>query len=83
MICPRCGSENAASACSCSSFGNQLGAACPACGFRNPAQWRFCGGCGARLPVVRADDAHGERRQLTVLFLGHGGFHCAVPASRP
>jgi class 3 adenylate cyclase/tetratricopeptide (TPR) repeat protein len=28
----------------------------------------FCGGCGARLQEVRAEDAFGERRQLTVLF---------------
>lgn len=68
MICPRCGSENAASVCFCSSCGNQLGTACPACGFDNPAEWRFCGGCGARLPVSGTEDAQGERRQLTVLF---------------
>jgi class 3 adenylate cyclase/tetratricopeptide (TPR) repeat protein len=68
VICTRCGSENAATVCFCSSCGSQLGPACPRCGFENPAEWRFCGGCGARLEVLRAEDAQGERRQLTVLF---------------
>ncbi len=68
MICTRCGSANAASFRFCSNCGTQLGQACPTCGFENPAESKFCGGCGARLQEVRAEDARGERRQLTVLF---------------
>ena len=54
---------------------------CAACGFDNPVGFRFCGGCGARLPAARDDgpaaEAGGqapaqrpdaEHRQLTVLF---------------
>jgi class 3 adenylate cyclase/predicted ATPase len=47
---------------------------CSACGFANPAQFRFCGGCGATLHPSGADRSvlatrgEPERRQLTVLF---------------
>ena len=68
MICIRCGIENPASFRFCSNCGTQLGQACPKCGFENPAGSKFCGGCGTRLAEVRAEDARGERRQLTVLF---------------
>ncbi|MGH8932202.1 MAG: AAA family ATPase [Egibacteraceae bacterium] len=68
MICVGCGSQNAASSRFCASCGVQLGQACLACGFENPAESKFCGGCGARLQEVQAEDARGERRQLTVLF---------------
>lgn len=68
MICSRCESENPASFRFCNSCGAQLGQACPTCGFENPAQSKFCGGCGAGLQEIRAGDARGERRQLTVLF---------------
>lgn len=68
MICSRCGSENAASFRFCGNCGTQLGQACPTCGFENPAESKFCGGCGAGLQEIRAEDARGERRQLTVLF---------------
>ncbi|MGH2706673.1 MAG: AAA family ATPase [Actinomycetota bacterium] len=68
MICIRCGSENAASFRFCSKCRTQLGQTCLTCGFENPAESKFCGGCGARLQEVRAEDARGERRQLTVLF---------------
>ena len=68
MICVRCGRENAVSLRFCGNCGTQLGPACPICGFENPPGFKFCGGCGVRLQDVRADDARGERRQLTVLF---------------
>ncbi|MGH3782688.1 MAG: AAA family ATPase, partial [Pseudonocardiaceae bacterium] len=68
MICIRCGSENATSFRFCSNCGTQLGQTCQTCGFENPAESKFCGGCGAQLQEVRADNARGERRQLTVLF---------------
>jgi class 3 adenylate cyclase/tetratricopeptide (TPR) repeat protein len=68
VICIRCGSENAPSFRFCGNCGTQLGQACPACGFQNFAESKFCGGCGARLQEVQAEDAQGERRQLTVLF---------------
>jgi len=68
VICVGCGSQNAASFRLCANCGAQLGQACLACGFENPAESKFCGGCGARLQEVRAEDARGERRQLTVLF---------------
>jgi class 3 adenylate cyclase len=68
VICVRCGRQNLASLRFCSNCGNQLGPACPKCGFENPAESKFCGGCGARLQHVQAEDAPGERRQLTVLF---------------
>jgi class 3 adenylate cyclase/tetratricopeptide (TPR) repeat protein len=45
-----------------------MGQPCLRCGFENPSDSRFCGGCGARLQEVRAEDSQGERRQLTVLF---------------
>lgn len=68
MICIRCGRENVGSLRFCSNCGRPLGPACPICGFENPAESTFCGGCGTRLREVRAEDAQGERRQLTVLF---------------
>jgi class 3 adenylate cyclase len=48
--------------------GTPLRQVCPRCSFENSAELKFCGGCGARLQEVRAEDARGERRQLTVLF---------------
>ena len=68
VICIRCENENPVSFRFCSNCGTKLGQACPKCGFDNPAKSKFCGGCGARLQEVRAEDARGERRQLTVLF---------------
>lgn len=45
---------------------------CSACGQESPGTFRFCGNCGARLPVSptahRADHKDAEKRQLTVLF---------------
>ncbi|MGH9009553.1 MAG: adenylate/guanylate cyclase domain-containing protein, partial [Acidimicrobiia bacterium] len=68
MICVRCASENAVSFRFCRNCGSPLGQPCLKCGFENPPESKFCGGCGARLEEVRAEDARGERRQLTVLF---------------
>jgi class 3 adenylate cyclase/tetratricopeptide (TPR) repeat protein len=68
VICLRCAGDNRPAARFCAYCGSPLGHACLRCGFENPAESKFCGGCGARLEDVRAEDSHGERRQLTVLF---------------
>jgi class 3 adenylate cyclase/tetratricopeptide (TPR) repeat protein len=68
MICLRCAAENGPLNRFCVHCGTQMGHSCLSCGFENPVESRFCGGCAARLQEVRADDHHGERRQLTVLF---------------
>src|ERR1700704_1490957 len=68
MICLRCAAENGPLNRFCVHCGTQMGHRCLSCGFENPVESRFCGGCAACLQKGRADDHHGERRQLTVLF---------------
>jgi class 3 adenylate cyclase/tetratricopeptide (TPR) repeat protein len=73
VICVQCHSENPDFFRFCGRCGVPLGEACLSCGFENPPESKFCGGCGARMQEVRAEDALGERRQLTVLFCDMAG----------
>ncbi len=42
---------------------------CPQCGFASPAGFKFCGQCGAPVPVDEPRSAaNAERRQITVMF---------------
>jgi len=59
---------------------------CESCGFENPAEFKFCGECGARLAAAAAPSAEpsapaapphiaeGERRHVTILFADVSGF---------
>jgi class 3 adenylate cyclase/tetratricopeptide (TPR) repeat protein len=57
MRCPRCRSENDASARFCEECGARLELACPACGQPIAAGKKFCRSCGTPLPA--ASDAPG------------------------
>ncbi|HEX5572859.1 MAG TPA: zinc ribbon domain-containing protein, partial [Ktedonobacterales bacterium] len=46
MICPHCGTANAANARFCVSCGQPLPRRCPNCGALNPPTARFCNQCG-------------------------------------
>ncbi len=95
MICPACGTANAAGRRFCLECGGPLAAACPACGASNEAGAKFCGSCGGRLgapdnPAARGasgaggtpgDEGPAERRQVSVLFADLVGF-TALAADR-
>jgi class 3 adenylate cyclase/tetratricopeptide (TPR) repeat protein len=68
MICHSCGEPDVTGG-TCRSCGTPLGRSCPSCGFANVAESRFCGGCGRGLEEAQAEDASGERRQITCLFI--------------
>jgi len=68
VICHACGEDNVAGGV-CRSCGSPLGRVCPACTFENVPESRFCGGCGKVLEEAQAEDALGERRQITCLFI--------------
>jgi class 3 adenylate cyclase/tetratricopeptide (TPR) repeat protein len=82
MLCPSCGTENAAGKKFCGDCGTELAVPCGHCGGTNPPGNRFCGDCGASLgtgpepiaaaPVVR--EAAAERRLVSVLFADLVGF---------
>ena len=68
MICHSCGEPDVTGS-TCRTCGAPLGRSCPSCGFDNVAESRFCGGCGRGLEEAQAEDASGERRQITCLFV--------------
>ena len=81
MRCPRCGTENAASAKFCSQCGTGLAQRCPACNAELAPGARFCSQCGTAIgaagvapsprPAPRAAEPAEpaiERRQITVMF---------------
>jgi class 3 adenylate cyclase/tetratricopeptide (TPR) repeat protein len=68
VICHHCGQDGVAGA-RCHSCGTALGKLCSSCSFANVAESRFCGGCGKALEEAQAEDALGERRQITCLFV--------------
>src|SRR3954452_24184901 len=82
MLCPSCGTDNAAGKRFCGDCGTELAMPCGLCGSPNPSGNRFCGDCGASLstgpepiaaaPVVR--EAAAERRLVSVLFADLVGF---------
>lgn len=49
MVCPRCGSQNAADSIFCNKCGSKLDYKCPRCGRRNATDARFCNQCGSQL----------------------------------
>ena len=74
MICPRCGSDNAANRRFCGGCGKPLAAVCSSCGFANEPGMAFCGGCGTALADSPTSPAPAERRQVAVLFADLAGF---------
>ncbi|MBK8249810.1 MAG: AAA family ATPase [Gemmatimonadetes bacterium] len=67
MLCPSCGTANAAAARFCSECGTALGVPCPDCSFLNRPDAKNCSGCGKRFAATERSQA--ERRQLTVFFV--------------
>jgi len=57
----------------CGRCGDELIPGCPRCGADMPANFVFCGRCGARLGGQAAEQP-GETRQVTVLFADISGF---------
>ena len=49
MRCPKCSTENAATAKFCAECGAKLESRCPSCGAENPPEAKFCTQCGTRL----------------------------------
>jgi class 3 adenylate cyclase/tetratricopeptide (TPR) repeat protein len=85
VICPTCGTENAAGSRFCDECGTTLSAACPNCGEPHRPGAKFCANCGTALgatPVTQtpqqateaAAGALAERRFVTVLFVDLVGF---------
>jgi class 3 adenylate cyclase/tetratricopeptide (TPR) repeat protein len=78
MICPSCGSENAADRKFCGQCGSALALVCPSCGSANEPGTRFCGECGAALVAVALPgmpaERVSERRLVSVLFADLVGF---------
>lgn len=68
VICHACGQVDVAGSV-CRACGSPLGRICPSCSFENVAESRFCGGCGKVLHEAQVEDALGERRQITCLFV--------------
>lgn len=68
IICRHCGTENVPTNRFCTNCAQPLGHRCRVCGYENAPESKFCGNCGSRLEEAQAEDAAGERRQLTVLF---------------
>lgn len=81
MHCAGCGAENQAGKNYCVECGAVLPRACPSCGSAVGSSDKFCGDCGTALspsavsaasripPMPSPSDVHGERRQVTVMFV--------------
>ena len=82
MICPSCGTQNAAGKKFCVQCGTPLPRACASCGAPVGGDERFCGECGtpvggpASAPAGRPERAEpaSERRLVSVLFADLVGF---------
>jgi len=88
LICPTCGTENAAGSRFCDECGTALSAACPNCGEPHRPGAKFCANCGYALsgqaaaaqPLAAAPAgtpeaaALAERRFVSVLFVDLVGF---------
>ena len=85
MICPTCGTENAAGNRFCDECGTTLSAVCPNCGEPHRPGAKFCANCGTNLAATEvgqqaqqtpeaAAGALAERRFVTVLFVDLVGF---------
>jgi class 3 adenylate cyclase/tetratricopeptide (TPR) repeat protein len=86
LICPNCGTDNAAASRFCDECGTALSANCPNCGEPHRPGAKFCANCGFALGGAQVTStaagaapavAHGavaERRLVTVLFVDLVGF---------
>jgi class 3 adenylate cyclase/tetratricopeptide (TPR) repeat protein len=84
VICPTCGTENAAGSRFCDECGTTLSAACPNCGEQHRPGAKFCANCGYALggqaaspeAVASPKDVASlaERRFVSVLFVDLVGF---------
>ena len=84
LLCPACGTVNAAGRKFCGECGSTLARACSSCGTPNPPGVKYCGECGAELlvpsragPATPTQAPTAERRLVTVLFadlVGHTAF---------
>jgi class 3 adenylate cyclase/tetratricopeptide (TPR) repeat protein/ribosomal protein L40E len=61
MVCPKCSTENAASAKFCAECGAKLDPRCPSCGAQNPPDAKFCTQCGTRLGAASSQPASQPR----------------------
>ena len=81
MRCPVCSSETKDGLETCETCGHAFRDRCSSCGQDNPANFKYCGHCGAlqtgdavgdrredRPPGRGVGSAHAERRQLSVLY---------------
>ncbi len=84
MICPTCGTENAAGSRFCDECGTTLSSACPNCGEPHRPGAKFCANCGTNLGATTVAQQPqqaeagaatlAERRFVTVLFVDLVGF---------